>query len=153
MDSVVALDTGATANLVCFSWLAHHNSILEKHEFPKVTANPSEARFGFGDGRFREVCRAAEIPAWVAGNKGKFTASVLGGGVPALLRQGAMEALGGRLDFLRGSLLVRRQGVRAPLKGEYCGTLYPERCRFSEGPVEECVEMSGGQGLVFCFGS
>ena len=29
-DSVVALETGATANLACFSWLANHNRILER---------------------------------------------------------------------------------------------------------------------------
>ena len=34
MDSVVALGAGATANLVCFSWVAHRNSTLEKHGFP-----------------------------------------------------------------------------------------------------------------------
>ena len=37
MDSVVVLETGATANPVCLSWLAHQNSMLVKHGFPKVT--------------------------------------------------------------------------------------------------------------------
>ena len=70
MDGVAALDPGATANLVRFSRLAHHSSILEKHGFPKVTTYPSEARCRFGDGRPGEVRRAADIPAWNAGNKG-----------------------------------------------------------------------------------
>ena len=51
MDSVVALDTGATANLVRRSWLAHRNSILGNNGFPKVTTYPSMARFRFGGGR------------------------------------------------------------------------------------------------------
>ena len=38
MDRVVASETGATANLVCFSWLTHHNRILAKHGSPKVAA-------------------------------------------------------------------------------------------------------------------
>ena len=50
MESVVALDTGSTANLVCFSWLAHHNSISEKHGLTKVSTYLSKARFRFGDG-------------------------------------------------------------------------------------------------------
>ena len=33
--SVVVLDTGATANLVCFSRLSHHNSLLEQKGFPE----------------------------------------------------------------------------------------------------------------------
>ena len=36
-DSVVALDTGAAANLARFSWLAHHNRILERSGAPRET--------------------------------------------------------------------------------------------------------------------
>ena len=90
--SVVVLDTGAAANLVCFRSLAHHNRILERRGIPRVTTYPSQARFRFGDGRLGEVRHAAAISVG-------FTAFVLGGGVPALLRKGAMEALGGQLDF------------------------------------------------------
>ena len=35
-DSVVALDTGATANLVCFSCLAHRKRILARRGIPRV---------------------------------------------------------------------------------------------------------------------
>ena len=49
--SVVALDTGATANLVCFRWLSRHNSLLEQQGLPRVLTYPAQARFKFGDGR------------------------------------------------------------------------------------------------------
>ena len=47
-DSVVILDTGATANLVCFSWLARHNRTLERHEVPRVTTYPALATGALG---------------------------------------------------------------------------------------------------------
>ena len=50
-DSVVILDTGATANLVCFNWLAHHNTLLAKSGLPKEVSYPAHAMFKFGDGR------------------------------------------------------------------------------------------------------
>ena len=47
-DSVVALDTGAAANLVCLRWLEHHNRLLEKKGRQKVATFPSSARSRFG---------------------------------------------------------------------------------------------------------
>ena len=67
-DCVVVLDTGATANLVCFSWLERHNRLLEHHSLQRVSVYQSEARFRFGDGRVGEVRRAADITAGSAGN-------------------------------------------------------------------------------------
>ena len=93
---MVVLDTGATANFARFSLLAHHNSILEKHGFPRVATYPSNAKFRRGDGRLGEVRHAADIPVRIAGNKGKFTAFALDGDSPALLPKVAMEALGGQ---------------------------------------------------------
>ena len=97
-DSAVVLDTGARANLVRFSWLQRHNRILERRGIPRVTTYPSQARFRFVYGRLGEVRYAADIPVGIAGNTGMFTASVLEADIPALLRKGAMEALGGQLD-------------------------------------------------------
>ena len=54
-SSVVVLDTGATANLVCKSWLANHNLFLERRGMEKVRLYPSAARFKFGDGQIGEV--------------------------------------------------------------------------------------------------
>ena len=51
MGSVAALGSGATANLVRFSWLAHRNKFLEIHRFLRVATYPPKARFRFGDGR------------------------------------------------------------------------------------------------------
>ena len=107
---MAALETGAAAKLVSFSWLAHRNRILERFGIPGVTANPPQARFRFGDGRLGEVRHAADVPVGIAGNKGMFTAFELDGDVPALLRDGDLEALRVQWDFLRGSLNLRRQG-------------------------------------------
>ena len=83
-DSVVALGAGATANRVFLSRLARRNGILERHGAPRVTTYPSQARFRFGGGLLREVRHAADR------TMGMSTAYVLGGGMPALLRKGAV---------------------------------------------------------------
>ena len=44
-------------------------------------------------------CHAVDIPADIAVDAGKFAAFALEADVPALLRQGASEALGGQLDL------------------------------------------------------
>ena len=72
--SVVLQATGATANLVCASWLARHNRILERHGIPRVATYTAEARFRFSDVRFGEVRHAAYFPVGIAGNRGMFTA-------------------------------------------------------------------------------
>ena len=95
-DSVVVLDTGATANLVCFRWLGHHNTLLEQQGLPRVPTYPAQARFKFGDGRTGDVCFAADITVGIAGAKGTFTAFVLDADIPALLCKGALEALAGQ---------------------------------------------------------
>ena len=73
----------------------------------------SEGRFG--NGRLGGVRRAADITAGIAGNSGAFAEFVLDKDILALLRKGATEALGGQLDLLRGSFVLRRQGVKIPL--------------------------------------
>ena len=92
---MIVLDTGATANLVCFSWLARLNRILKRRGIPRAATHPSRARSRFGDGRLEEVRHAADIPSGTDGNRGKIAAFVLEADIPALLRKGAMEALGG----------------------------------------------------------
>ena len=112
----VVLDTGATAKLACFSWLARHNRILGRRGIPRVTTCPSKATFRPGDGCLGEARHAADIPVGVAGIRGRLTAFAPEADIPALLRSRAMEALGGQLDFLRGSLNLRRQGEQIPLR-------------------------------------
>ena len=85
-DSAVALDTGATANLVCSRWLAHYNRILERRGIPRMSTYPSKARFRFVDGRLGEVRQAADIPLGIAGAQVKFTALAPDADVPVLLR-------------------------------------------------------------------
>ena len=113
-DTAVVSDTGATANIVCFSWLAHRNRIVEQRGIPRVTTYPAKARTRIGDGRLGGVRHTADIPAGIAGDREMFTAFALDSDIPALLRKGFMEALGGQLDFSRGSLNLRRQRVRTP---------------------------------------
>ena len=62
-DGVAALGAGATANLVCFSWLARHNCFLERHGIPRATTIPSQARFRSGGGRLGG-CAMQQIFQW-----------------------------------------------------------------------------------------
>ena len=94
----MVLGTGAAANLSRLRLLEHHNRILEQRGYRKVSTCPSPTSFRFGDGRQGEVRRAADTPVGAEGSKGKFTASVLDTDSPALLRKGALEALGPQLE-------------------------------------------------------
>ena len=114
-SSVGLLDAGATANLVRRAWLANHNQVLERLGMEKVHLYPSAARFKFGDGRIGEVQYAANISVGIAGCKGAFTAFVMDAEVPALLRKGALEALGAQLDFAKDTRLLERRGICVPL--------------------------------------
>ena len=84
-ESVVILDTGATANLARSQWLRRHNELLARRGFPPVSTYQAHATFKFGGGRTGEVCHAADITAGVAGVKGVFTAFVFDSDIPALL--------------------------------------------------------------------
>ena len=72
----------------------------------------------------------------IAGNREMFTAFALEADIPALLRKGFMEALGGRFDFLRGSLNLHRRGVQIPLRVNRVG-----HCIL--GVVDFCMDPSG----------
>ena len=109
-DSVVALDTGATANLVCLRRLEPRNRHLGKNGRQNVSTYLSVARFRFGHRRLGVVRHAADIAVGIAGNNGEITACVLDADVPALLQKGAAEAPGGGAEFPRGALL-RKQWV------------------------------------------
>ena len=134
-DSVVVLDTGATANLVCSRWLSRHNSLPAQKGFPRASAYPTQARFKFGDGRTGSVCFAADITAGIAGAKGAFTAFVLGAGIPALLCKGASEALAGQLDFARITRTLGSRGIEIPLKVNAAGHYILSVADFHAAPV------------------
>ena len=97
-DSAAALETGATANLARLRCLEQHNQLLGRRGSQWVSTNPSKVRFRLGDGRLGKV-RHADIPVGIAGNDGGFTAFALDADIPALLREGAREELGGQLGF------------------------------------------------------
>ena len=147
-DSLVVLDSGATASLAHFRWLENHNWPLGRRGYQKASTYPSSARFRFGDGCQGEVRRAADIPVAVVGRRGKFTAFVLGADIPALLREGALEAMGGQLDFPRDLLTLRKRGVGTPHENEPDAILYAVRGRFREGPIEQGGRPRGF-GIVF----
>ena len=119
-DSVV-LETGATANFVCFRQLERHNRPLEKKGCQKVSTYPPSARFRFGRGRLGEERHAAETPEGIAGHKCKFTALLLDAGILAFLRKGLLEALGGQLGFSRDVSVLRKHGVAIPLLANRMG--------------------------------
>lgn len=92
-------DTGATANLARARWLEHRGRILQRKEYRRVTTYPASARFGFGGGRPGAGRRAADTPVRIAGSRSKFAVFALDADILALLREGALEALGGQLIF------------------------------------------------------
>ena len=134
-ESAAVLDTGATANLVCYKWLGTRNSFLGRREMEKAVPYPSNARFKFGDGRIGEVKHAADIKVGVAGCKGAFTAFVLDAYIPALLRKGALEALGAQLDFEKDTLSLLRHGVRVLLRVNAVGHYIASVVEFGRGPA------------------
>ena len=69
-DSVVILDTGATANLVCFRRSTQNNSLLSKLGLPRVATSPAQARFKFGGGRMGGARFAADIAVAIASTQG-----------------------------------------------------------------------------------
>ena len=82
----------------------------------RVSTYPSSARFRFGDGCHGEVRHPADSPPGIARHTGKFPAFALDADFPALLRKGAMVALGGQLDFPRDVLILRGHGNAIPLR-------------------------------------
>ena len=81
-----------------------------------MSAYPSKARCRFRDGRAGGVRYAADIPAGIAGNQGKFSAFALGADIPGLLLRGAVEAVGGQLDSPRDSSGFLEQRAAIPLR-------------------------------------
>ena len=137
-DSVAVLDMGATASLACFKWLAGHNSHLQQIEIPQVSRYPKMPRVQFGDRRIGEVRYAADINVRTVGRRGTLTACVPEAAVPALLRKGAREALGGRLDFARGVLAIWIRGVEIPLEVNEMGHYLLSVFALGNGP--SCVD-------------
>ena len=105
--SLVVLDAGAAASLGCYEWLERRNSILERRGVPCAEPHPACAGFDLGDGRLGDVRYRSEISAGIAGGRGN---------ILALLRKGALEALGGQLDSSRRISTFRTQGFDIPLE-------------------------------------
>ena len=109
-------------------------SDLRKMGAPEVSTYPAMARFKFGGGRFGGVRYAADIKTVIAGRRGAFTSFALGADIPGLLRGGAIEALGGQLDFARDISTVRNHGVDIPLKSNELGHFALSVVAFRGGP-------------------
>ena len=77
---------------------------------------------------------AADIKVGIAGCKGSLTALVLGAETRALLRKGALEALGAQLDFDKDTLSLLRHGVCAPLRVNAMGHFIVSVAEFGRGP-------------------
>ena len=115
-DRVAVLDSGAAADLERFRQLGNHNLPSRAKGSRRISTCPACAPLKFGDGRLREVLCAADITLGVAGPSGRLTAFVLEADSPAVLRKGALGALGGQLDFACDALPHRNQGAEIPLK-------------------------------------
>ena len=115
-DCRAVLDSGDTADITVSKCLGHHSKISQRRGVPRAEAYPARARFKladwamYGDGRLGDVRCAADFPLGIAGDRGKRSAFVLKTDIPALLRIGALEALGGRSDFHRNISTLRKQG-------------------------------------------
>ena len=119
--SLAALDTGATADSVYCWWLQRQNRLLGKKGRQKVSTCPSSARGRFRDGRLDDVRHAADFPACISGSQGNFAAFALDADIAELSRKGALEALGGQLDFLRDPLTLRKRGATIPARVDGVG--------------------------------
>ena len=94
--SAAVLGIRATANTVCANWLVHRDEVFGRCGGPRADTYPACARHKFGDGLLNEVRCAADIPAGLAGNRGKFPAFAPDADIPASSCEGALEALGGQ---------------------------------------------------------
>ena len=69
------------------------------------------AFFKFGGGRVGEVRYVADPKVGIAGRRGAFAAYAMEADIPASLRKGALEAVGGRSDSARDARAIRNHGV------------------------------------------
>ena len=120
-DSFVVSDTRDAANPLRFKWSRRHNEISGSWGLPRTESYPTCARLKFRGGRLGDVRCAADIPVGYAGNRGRFTASVREAALPAFVRVGALETLGGHSAFSQGISALRRQGVDIPPTLNYSG--------------------------------
>lgn len=109
-DTGAIEETEAAAALVCFKCLGHRNEIWGRTGVLLATTHPACARC-LGD-----VHCPADIPAGVAGHRGKFAALVLEAATTSLLCEGALEVPGGPLDSPRDISISRKRGVDTPLE-------------------------------------
>ena len=116
-DSVAVFDAEAAANLVCFKWFEHHNEILGRQGAPRAGPYPISARPKFADGRLGEVLCAADSSGGIEGKCGAPTTFAPEAEIPALLRRGALGALGWQMDSFReiSTLRERVVGLRLTL--------------------------------------
>ena len=68
------------------------------------------------------------------GGKGACAACAPDAEIPALLRMGALEALGDRLDLEQGALSFTRHGVRVPLRANATGHYILSVVEFGKRP-------------------
>ena len=105
------LGTRAAANPARFRLLGNRKSRFEPQCLPGKSTYPACARYKFAQAR----C-AACITVGIAGGGGALTAFAPGADVPAFLRRGLLQALGGQSDSASDALTLRNQGAGIPLK-------------------------------------
>ena len=120
-DSAAASGACATANLACLKCLGHRNFVSKKFGTPPAKPYPDRARFKLGNGRPGEVRYAADFSFGLAAACGDFAASLIDADIPALLREGAPQSLGGQLAFYRKNFDFGQIGDRRPVKSGRAG--------------------------------
>ena len=116
--------------------------------FLKEAPCSTTARLKFGDGRVGGVKRAAEIKVCgIPGRRGAVAAFVLDADIPALLREGALEALGGQLDFEHDSVTLRKHGVEVPLGVNEMGHYVLSVAQCGKGPP--CVDRGPNEAASY----
>ena len=145
-DSVVIIDTGASANLVGAKWLEKHNLILRSIGRPQASVREAFASFRYGDGRVGDVHKAALIPIAIAGCTGQFMAYVVDAEIPALLGKEALETLGAHLNFRQRVLTLEALGADIPLKVSAVGHYLLDVADFPERAPRR-TPTYGNQGM------
>ena len=97
-DSVVVLETGAAANMARFRRLGNRKFLLGEKGSSRISTYPARARYKIGDGRPGAVRSATGIALGNAARGGTPATFALEADIPALLREGALGALGGQSD-------------------------------------------------------
>ena len=116
-----------------FKWRRRCKSPVAKFGRPVAVAFPAMASSKFGNGKLGQVFCAAGVPVAIAVRREMFCDFLVGAEIPALLREGALEAMDGGLDVSRKCLHLAKWGTDAPLRSNAPGCYVLNVATFDDG--------------------